>query len=160
VVEQINQDRAIVVNPYLNGLLLLGVFDGHAPLGELVSEYTATELPKVLATKLSQVEEEEDDEESRVNTTKQVLIDTFIELDKNAPAQESGGCTATIVLKQNNKVYIANAGDSRSFLCVYRPSTQQSQVLYMSREDKPDLPDERARVEQMGGQGMSLTRVK
>ena len=32
------------------------------------------------------------------------------------------------------------------------PSTQQAHVVYISREDKPSLPDERARVEAAGGQ--------
>jgi serine/threonine protein phosphatase PrpC len=56
------------------------------------------------------------------------------------------------VLKLDEKVYVANAGDSRSFLVSYRASTGETSVLYMSREDKPNLPDERARVEAMGGQ--------
>jgi hypothetical protein len=30
----------------------MGVFDGHAKLGELVSEYTVSTLPKVLSAKL------------------------------------------------------------------------------------------------------------
>jgi len=58
----------------------------------------------------------------------------------------------SVILRQEQKIYVANAGDSRSFVVAYRPSTGKVQIVYMSREDKPSLPDERARVEAMGGQ--------
>jgi serine/threonine protein phosphatase PrpC len=151
--DQVNQDRALVVNPFYvgesgskNGSVLLGVFDGHAPKGEDVSEFTKAELPVLLSKKLSRTAVADEEE------VKKVLIETFVELDTRAPAEESGGCTATVVLKLDDKVYVANAGDSRSFLVAYRERTGETSVLYMSREDKPSLPDERARVEAMGGQ--------
>jgi serine/threonine protein phosphatase PrpC len=152
--DQVNQDRALVVNPFFVGdsstnngrNVLVGVFDGHAPKGEDVSEFTKSELPVLLSKKLSKALTSKEEE------VKKVLIETFVELDTRAPAEESGGCTATVVLKLDEKVYVANAGDSRSFLVSYRASTGETSVLYMSREDKPNLPDERARVEAMGGQ--------
>jgi len=135
---------------------LLGAFDGHAPLGEKVSEYTATELPKLLATKLTSkaaaAASETLTEKQQVEITKDALIETFVELDGSVPADPSGGCTATVILHQGTKVYVANAGDSRSFVVAYRPSTNNVTITYISREDKPDLPDERARVEAAGGQ--------
>jgi serine/threonine protein phosphatase PrpC len=87
-----------------------------------------------------------------MDITSRVLSEVFVELDQTAPADPSGGCTATVVLQQGKKVYIANAGDSRSFIVTYRPSTGKSEIVYMTREDKPSLPDERARVEAAGGQ--------
>jgi len=153
--------------------ILLGVFDGHAPRGEIVSEFTKSQLPILLSHKLhealqdvitSALSPEDSDtdsdimsldsvpEDEIINRAKQALIETFVELDRDAPAEESGGCTATVVLRLLDNVYIANAGDSRSFVVAYRPSTRQSHVLYVSREDKPNLPDERARVEAAGGQ--------
>jgi serine/threonine protein phosphatase PrpC len=172
LIDQINQDRAFVISPfYLSNNTesdkdtknntnnddkmerkLLGVFDGHAPLGELVSEFTRTELPVRLAEKLKALEEKKIEETALLDATKNILIETFIELDERAPAEKSGGCTATVVLQLGSKVYFANAGDSRSFLVAYRPSTNQTSVVYITREDKPNLPDERARVEKMGGQ--------
>jgi serine/threonine protein phosphatase PrpC len=164
--EQINQDRAFCVAPYIiidtnNGdesrstknnkdNKLLGVFDGHARLGEQVSQYTVTELPKLLATKLSAIDD--DGEEQQQQQITQALIETFIEMDQTAPAEISGGCTASVILQQGQTLYFANAGDSRSFLVVYRAKRQSVQVAYITREDKPHLLDERARVEKMGGQ--------
>jgi len=177
---QINQDRALVVAPYsivkddasddtenhppnTNSTpeieafwkldrTLVGAFDGHAPLGEKVSEYTVTELPKRLAHKLHSKAAASNPKLSEVELTKAALTETFIELDATAPADPSGGCTATVVLQQGHHIYLANAGDSRSFVVAYRPSTNHTAVVAITREDKPDLPDERARVEAAGGQ--------
>jgi serine/threonine protein phosphatase PrpC len=177
---QVNQDRAFCVAPYhwneeqqqkeqreqqeSHELLaegyphdrqLLGVFDGHANLGEKVSQYTLTELPKLLATKLKQHKQKgrssSSDKEDE-QTIQQALIETFVEIDKSAPAEISGGCTASVMYQDGPKIYIANAGDSRSFVAVYRAQSQTVSIVYISREDKPELPDERARVERMGGQ--------
>jgi serine/threonine protein phosphatase PrpC len=152
--EQINQDRAFIVKPFLipgeetgpEPRVLLGVFDGHAPRGEMVSDYAVNELPNLLSKKLSEVAS------LTVDKVKQILVETFVELDTNAPAEESGGCTASVVFRNDTKIYIANAGDSRSFIVTYRPSIKKTRVVYVSREDKPDLPGERARVEAAGGQ--------
>jgi serine/threonine protein phosphatase PrpC len=160
---QINQDRAFVLSPFRVGEVsedeaedgttcrLLGVFDGHAPLGEHVSEYVVTELPKLLAKKLELVTDQE--------STKEALVESFIEMDKTVPAHKSGGCTASVILQMGRKVYVANAGDSRSFIAVYHKQSRKTQIVYVSREDKPDLPEERKRVESVGGQVYISNRV-
>lgn len=158
--EQINQDRAFVISPYFveqtddrnNSIKrLMGVFDGHAKLGELVSEYSVSTLPKLLSAKLETILAEASIDNSQTDVQK-ALIDTFVELDKSAPAEKSGGCTASIVLQLGKYAYIANAGDSRSFIATYNKSTSEVKIVYITREDKPDLPEERSRVESMGGQ--------
>lgn len=139
---------------------LLGVFDGHAKLGELISEYSVQNLPKLLSSKLNDIlsSSSPDNNTNNNNHTKaiqQAMVDTFIEIDKNAPAEKSGGCTATIVLQLASQIYIANAGDSRSFIATYDPSNTTSnpvKIVYVTREDKPCVPEEKERVEMMGGQ--------
>lgn len=148
--KQINQDRAFCVAPYVidekstEESKIMGVFDGHANLGEKVSQYAVTELPKLLASKLKETNGEEEQ-------VKKALVETFVEVDKTAPAEISGGCTASVILQYGKKIYFANAGDSRSFLVVYRSESQKADVIFITREDKPSLPDEKARVEKMGG---------
>jgi serine/threonine protein phosphatase PrpC len=150
--KQINQDRSFCVAPYIvpgnkgaQDSKIMGVFDGHANLGERVSQYTVTELPKLLAAKLGEIDGD-------TEQIKKALVSTFIELDKSAPAEISGGCTASVVLQHGSRVYFANAGDSSSFLVVYRAEKQTAEIVYITREDKPSLPDEKERVEKMGGQ--------
>jgi serine/threonine protein phosphatase PrpC len=164
--DQINQDRAVIVSPYYittesssssnaaiqQERILMGVFDGHAPRGEQVSEFAATELPPLLAAKLRNALEHCSSPEDIMKQTANMLSETFIELDQRVPADPSGGCTATVVLRQGSKIYVANAGDSRSFIVAYRPSTMRCEIVYMTREDKPNLPEEKARVEAAGGQ--------
>lgn len=155
--EQINQDCALLISPYLvssyehdlEAYRLLGIFDGHALYGERVSQFCAQELPKQLALKFSQRLDSDQSEDEQERIIVACLEETFVELDRSAPYGEQGGCTATVMLQMGRKIYIANAGDSRSFICMH--SRGHTQVVYISREDKPDLPEERARVERMGG---------
>ena len=195
--DQINQDRAFVVSSYLadggggggvnpqeglavaeasGGTLvgkaaaLLGVFDGHAKLGELVSQYATSELPVLLAERLNPLLSPEadvvgEDEAARVDAIKSALFETFLEVDRTAPADNGGGCTASVVLQLEDEIYVANAGDSRSFIVAYaRPRDDvdgdgiddevmegEVRIIYATREDKPHLPEERERVEKMGG---------
>lgn len=173
--DQINQDRAFVISPFQlsssdedvttkappssistsdeQPKRLLGVFDGHAKLGELVSEYSVQNLPKLLSSKLDNILSSAAPDTNNTNAIQQAMVDTFIEIDKTAPAEKSGGCTATVVLQLGSQVYVANAGDSRSFIATYNPRDQVNpvKIVYVTREDKPCLPEERQRVEEMGG---------
>jgi serine/threonine protein phosphatase PrpC len=169
VEHQINQDRALALAPYLYHNInksddvvhqqqqrpaakLIGVFDGHALHGEKVSEYVVKTLPALLGSKLANYDptiSTDDDNISRI------LHQTFRELDATSPARPSGGCTATVLLQLGTKIYIANSGDSRSFVAVHitHPSngSTTTQIIFGTREDKPHLSTERKRVEHMGG---------
>jgi len=180
--DQVNQDRALALAPYLfsnissssntenNGdsaaarpvARLIGAFDGHARHGEKVSEYVAKTLPALLGSKLvnymsSKDNDDEVDQQQKDHDIGQILHETFLELDATSPAEPSGGCTATAVLQIGTKIYIANAGDSRSFVVVHVTPPAGSgkkaatAIVYGTREDKPHLSTERERVEHMGG---------
>mmetsp|Transcript_6603 Transcript_6603/g.10716 ORF Transcript_6603/g.10716 Transcript_6603/m.10716 type:complete len:585 (-) Transcript_6603:52-1806(-) len=172
--DQINQDRAFCLSPFMYTNMkdgtkdqpvarLLGVFDGHAKFGERVSEYVVKTLPALLGNKLVAQEELNNQEIGRI------LQDTFIEIDASSPAEPSGGCTASIVLQIDSNIYVANAGDSRSFVAVHVTdpisNVETTHIIYGTREDKPHLSFERLRVEAMGGNvyippgGKGTTRV-
>ncbi|KAL7500915.1 hypothetical protein ACHAWT_008968 [Skeletonema menzelii] len=172
--DQINQDRAFCLSPFMYTNMkdgtkdqpvarLLGVFDGHAKFGERVSEYVVKTLPALLGKKLVAQEELNNQEIGRI------LQDTFIEIDASSPAEPSGGCTASIVLQIDSNIYVANAGDSRSFVAVHVTdpisNVETTHIIYGTREDKPHLSFERLRVEAMGGNvyippgGKGTTRV-
>ena len=171
--DQVNQDRALVLSPYLYWNInnssgrsdtakpvarLLGAFDGHARFGEKVSEYVAKTLPALLGRKLVEhaTKDESDTEQANDHKIATLLRDTFLELDATSPADPSGGCTASIILQLGSKIYVANAGDSRSFIGVHivppnDPTKANTALIYGTREDKAHLPKERERVEHMGG---------
>jgi len=173
VEDQINQDRAVVVSP-LNILpdsskskpvaQLLGVFDGHGRGGEKTSQYAVEHVPSLLAAKLTSIIlESENNQGGQRNVDNELEIiealkQTFDEVDKNDPSRGSAGCTATVVLRLEHKLFVANAGDSVSFVGVYfggqslsTPVRDNVQIVYQSREDKPDLPEEKARIIAAGG---------
>jgi len=188
--DQINQDRALALAPYLYRNIspstsdggesvsdspadagpvarLIGAFDGHAKYGERVSEYVTRTLPALLGSKLadrdatSSAEDDagEADRRRRDHDVGKILRDTFLELDATSPAHPSGGCTASAVLQLGTRIYVANAGDSRSFVGVHvapppgRGGDKKAitAIVYGTREDKPHLSTERYRVEHMGG---------
>lgn len=55
------------------------------------------------------------------------------------------GCTANVLCIHNDKLYFANAGDSRSVLC------RNGQAFAMSTDHKPNIPVELKRIEKAGG---------
>jgi hypothetical protein len=127
VEDQVNQDRAMVVSPFIlfpdDSLSkskqpnqpvvvaqLLGVFDGHGGGGEKTSQYALENVPSLLAAKLASIV---GGGESGGNESKVVeaLKQTFDEVDKNDPSLGTAGCTATVVLRLGQKLFVANAGD-------------------------------------------------
>lgn len=159
---QVNQDRSILVSPFLGEYQFLGVLDGHGDGGEIVSEYARTEIPKLLAAKLEELITSADapntfknlmelDEET-TEKIKQILKDIFIHVDKTAPQTSmSGGCTASVALQLGSKIFLANAGDSATIVAAHRGWNETAHIVYQTREDKPDLPGERERIEKAGG---------
>jgi len=186
--DQRNHDRSLIVSPfYLKNhgqsnvkRRLLGVFDGHGLMGYRYAEHCQQRLPSMLSRRLSDAFHKAVDDisaglrtgDDEVAITKRVLMETFVAMDETSPREAAGGCTSTVVYQQGHKVYIANTGDSRSCIVVYHknqhntttatdPQQQKSvKVVYMSREDKPDLHDERMRLESCGGQIIAAEKNK
>ena len=55
------------------------------------------------------------------------------------------GCTANVLVIHDNKLFFANAGDSRSILC------KNGQAFPMSTDHKPSIPAELKRIERAEG---------
>lgn len=68
------------------------------------------------------------------------------------PGKDSG-CTAVIALIKNNKLYVANAGDSRCVL------SRAGQAIEMSHDHKPTNEIEYNRIKKAGGRVTSDGRV-
>jgi len=178
--QQINQDRSFLIHPFqivspnneidetFHQAKLLGVFDGHGWEGEVVSQIALTDVPQIISHNLfaalqkhRQQKPQQDgdnpassmlDDDSLDEIVKKVLVDAFVEVDQvNIPRDQSGGCTASVVLQLDGRVYVANAGDSQSILVTYRPSDGSIHVPFVTREDKPHLEDESERIRERGG---------
>jgi serine/threonine protein phosphatase PrpC len=149
-----NQDRALLCSPW-KGALLLGVFDGHDDDGEVISDHVKNDMPKRLAEKLKEQKDNNIDDDDIVV---KALKDTFCELHQSLPMSTIGGSTASVILKCGTKLYIANVGDSVSLVVMVASSGCAPTLVYETRQDRPELSEERQRIERMGG-AVSSSRV-
>jgi len=162
-----NQDRAFLISKFHTKQdpshheesFLLGILDGHGVDGHVVAEHATDALPRILADRLN----------SRPCCQseawiQQQLNETFLQVNEELPPFNAlrGGCTASVTLRLGTKLYFANAGDSRTLL-VHSADTNHDrgeekaekssavEILYQTRPDKAHLPEEKARIEGLGG---------
>jgi serine/threonine protein phosphatase PrpC len=133
---------------------LYGVFDGHGRTGHDVSNFVKDNLPKILFS------QEKLDEEP-----KSVLLETFAKTQyliekatqmKHIDASRSGTtCSVVLHMHRKNMLYVAHVGDSRVVLGKQGKSKNGAPVLVavdLTIDHKPDLPEEKRRIEAAGGQ--------
>lgn len=147
----VNQDAAVVFAPFTtlqtthDHDFLLTLTDGHGTQGHFVAQYASKAVPERLAEKFNEHATLQTDE-----WIVKALKDTFVEVDAEAPPSALlGGCTASVTLQRGNRLFIANTGDSRTI--VVSTSDDTEEVSYMTRKDKPHLPDEHERITKLGG---------
>ena len=199
----INQDRSILIPSFSSnsdnhkttnskalkdinskGNFFLGVFDGHDDNGHDIAQFASDEIPLRISTKLqtnnisipSKFHPIEENNHT-ISTIKDIITSTFIEVDNEAPTT-GGGCTATIIFRRGNELFMANTGDSSQLLVVYTPPNHfnkdisKSNAKYIQSPRSPDIqlhlqgsislhyqsakhkahfPKERDRIEGLGG---------
>jgi serine/threonine protein phosphatase PrpC len=164
---KINQDRGFIVSPFHatdrnrpapqhQHDFIVGIFDGHGDLGHTVAQFAFQNFAPMLASKLERlgvIEEEAYDDDDEEDSIVQSIKDAFIEIEQNLAPKNAleGGCTGSVILRWGLHLYIANAGDSRSFVATYDNQTKQVEIPFITRLDKPNLPEEKSRIEKAGG---------
>ncbi|KIM77295.1 hypothetical protein PILCRDRAFT_622146 [Piloderma croceum F 1598] len=115
------------------------VYDGHG--GDTIAKFASKNVHKRLVT------EEAYSEKRYEEALKRAFLGTDEDLRANpAYAKDSSGCTAVAALVTNdNKIYVANAGDSRSVISV------KGEVKELSSDHKPWDKTEKARIYSAGG---------
>lgn len=143
---KINQDRGGVCSPYANSdkTALFAVYDGHGQGGELVSQFALHEIQQRL-----------EKHPSFPTNLEKALRETFLAVDealKDEPIIEPyfAGTTACVALLQDQKITLANAGDSRAVMARKRSDGQYDSVD-LTVDQNPDSPDEMDRIIQLGG---------
>jgi serine/threonine protein phosphatase PrpC len=134
---------------------IYGVFDGHGRKGHDISNFVKDHLPKVLVAR----EEILADPLSALTVAFQ-RTQKLIEQATNMQAIDANrsGTTASVVLHDHRKkmIHIAHVGDSRVVLAKTDPAAKTDgekwQAIDLTEDHKPNLPAEKARIEQMGGQ--------
>ncbi|MCQ2817117.1 MAG: protein phosphatase 2C domain-containing protein [archaeon] len=151
-VKKVNQDNFFIYKNLNDeeGVYYIGVVDGHGVEGHHVSKYLINHLPQNLNKELKKTKKYIHDKENLEKTLNSVFVDTNKDLceQKNIDTQFSGSTCVTIILKKN-KIISANAGDSRAVLgrCI----DGKWEAIELSRDHKPNDPDESKRIISRGG---------
>ena len=150
-VTKTNQDSFIIKidkNNNNENVYTFGVFDGHGAEGHLVSQA----IKKFFRSK-----------DLNFNTKSNIcsIFSSLSEEINNANYFDNVGSGSTVVLVHINpeKIISINCGDSRAILI-----TKKNNIISLTRDHKPELPDERERIEASGGRidkiyGMGPYRV-
>ncbi|XP_052847152.1 probable protein phosphatase 2C T23F11.1 [Drosophila gunungcola] len=119
------------------GAAFFAVYDGHG--GATVAQYAGKHLHKFVLKR----------PEYGVNI-EEALQQGFLDIDyemlnKESWGDQMAGSTAVVVLVKDNKLYCANAGDSRAIACV------NGQLEILSLDHKPNNEAESKRIIEGGG---------
>ncbi|KAH8670874.1 phosphatase 2C-like domain-containing protein [Xylariales sp. PMI_506] len=119
-------------------LSFFGVFDGHG--GDKVAQYAGKHIYDILVKQ----------DTFKTGNYEQALKDCFLATDRailSNPSYEDevSGCTACVGLITGDKIYVANAGDSRGVLGV------KGRAKPLSFDHKPQNEGEKARITAAGG---------
>lgn len=149
--ESPNQDSFMVLNVD-SDFSIYGVFDGHGKHGHDISNYVKDVLPKLILR----------DPRFKTNEMPAMLMDVFKKVQsllaladrmKKLNAQMSG-TTATVVVHDHReaKITVAHVADSTCVLGSHTDGSKAAQKgIALTRDHKPNLADERRRIEKAGG---------
>jgi len=115
-----------------------GVYDGHG--GDRVAQFAGENIHEIVAKQ----------EAFQKGDFEQALKDGFLATDRAILGdpryeEEVSGCTASVGIISNKKIYVGNAGDSRSVLGV------KGRAKPLSFDHKPQNEGEKARINAAGG---------
>ncbi|KAK3301423.1 phosphatase 2C-domain-containing protein [Chaetomium fimeti] len=132
------EDNPKAAKEHASQLSFFGVYDGHG--GSNVALFAGDNIHRIVAKQ----------DTFKTGNYEQALKDGFLATDRailNDPKYEDevSGCTACVGLITDDKIYIANAGDSRSVLGV------KGRAKPLSFDHKPQNEGEKARITAAGG---------
>lgn len=130
-------------NKEMNNINFLGVYDGHG--GKTVSKYLKENLPIYFIKKFKK------NIYLKQNMFSKHVVDVYNliqnELKYNHPRLVNYcGSTCCITIHCESFLWIINVGDSRAVL-----SNENGIAIPLSKDHKPNSPEERVRIENLGG---------
>ena len=151
-----NQDNYIIEKNLNNilGFNLFAILDGHGENGHIASQLAS----KYLIKKFTNITNKFNDTESIYSFLKkpdfQKIIDIFLEIDNEIINQKKfdislSGTTCVLVIQLGEHLICSNIGDSRAIL-IYEENNK-NKIFELSHDSKPDIPEEKKRINLMGG---------
>lgn len=148
-----NQDVVYVESHYggIQDTYFVCCLDGHGQYGKLIAEFTMDWLRTNVKEMILRVDPRENDE-----TWAALLVSLFSKCEQELISNEDigfrskmSGTTATLAIISHGRIHVANVGDSRGLLV--RPNINFATTRRVSHDHRPEDPDERARIELIGG---------
>ncbi|OMJ89973.1 hypothetical protein SteCoe_7761 [Stentor coeruleus] len=144
-----NQDSSLeIYNPEIS---MFGIFDGHGVHGGRVSNYIKNRLPLLFSKMTRDVKSSIKSAISIIKEELPTLIDTSF-----------SGSTLNVVAIKGKKLFCANIGDSRAIvgnqindISNKTSSGKKWASVSLSRDHKPDIEEEAARINRAGGRVLS-----
>jgi serine/threonine protein phosphatase PrpC len=144
-----NEDKHVNIinldghNKNYNAINLFAVFDGHG--GKAVSKYLKKVVPPLFMNKFDK------DMYAHSGLLSRYIIKVFDKIQssliKDHPKlAQYCGSTSCIVIRHKDNLWVANIGDSRAVKCNKSNIAEQ-----LTQDHKPNNPDERVRIENLGG---------
>ena len=150
-----NQDNYLAIDQLLglSDAKIYAVMDGHGTAGHLISNYVKKhfrsqyENNKAFLT----VKNINDLYKLLTNNNYELIKQLFSEceksLDKSGIDITFSGTTCVMVFQIGNHLICANVGDSRAIMV-----TSKDEIVQLNRDHKPELPEEKKRIESKGGE--------
>lgn len=135
------------------------VFDGHGPEGAFVSHFVREKYHEALADAFAELTARAPAVSRRSSVSCDVIAEIFQHaaeavtnrLISSAIDISVSGTTAVGMLARDKDVFIANIGDSRAVIARYCEVEQRYVLHCESMDHKPEVPEERARIEAKNG---------
>lgn len=123
----------------INGYLYIGLFDGHN--GDYVSKFLKENLKKEIRQRLNSIPMESIIDINDNKTIPKIIYDSLEKIQNSLNKEKFHvGSTALIVLKNKNRIYIANTGDSRGIV------SNHNEIITITEDHNPYLEREFKRV--------------
>eukprot|EP00456_Euglypha_rotunda_P031252 TRINITY_DN24342_c0_g1_i3.p1 TRINITY_DN24342_c0_g1~~TRINITY_DN24342_c0_g1_i3.p1 ORF type:complete len:248 (-),score=48.79 TRINITY_DN24342_c0_g1_i3:117-860(-) len=123
----------------------MAVMDGHGEFGHDVAEFVKENLPKHLA-KCKNLKSETE------LCMRQAVQAIAAELKSGSSIDFTfSGTTLVFGIKNGNRLYVGNLGDSRCVLCRKGKKDGEFETIPLSTDNKPEQPEEKERILSKGG---------
>jgi serine/threonine protein phosphatase PrpC len=146
--ESPNQDSWMVFE-FPSVFSIYGVFDGHGQKGHDISNFVKDMLPKLIIKNAKFRTDDMRDMLKESFQKIQSLITTWDRMKKLDAKMSGTTCTICIHEHESTKITVAHVADSTCVIGKKQGDKMIGEML--TRDHKPNLPDERARIEKAGG---------